>query len=174
MNSVKKQRARRWRRAASENGSRPQCGERCVCTSYAQTLINRFGYSFAREPINELSVRQRCTVAPSILLQHPNRMLIVDQPEDHLENAFIVSIPTGAIPHHSERRQLIFSAHNANIPVLGAATRSIRLNSKGNRDFVWDAEPRHHRKAVQAITTLMEGGDEAFRERRAFCHRVPH
>lgn len=124
--------------------------------------------------MNELSVGQRCTVVLSILLQHPDRVLIVDQPEDHLDNAFIVETLIGAIRHRSKRSQLIFSTHNANIPVLGDATSVIRLNSNGKRGFVMHAEPLNDPKSVEAITTLMEGGDEAFRKRSVFYNQTPH
>lgn len=124
--------------------------------------------------MNELSVGQRCTVVLSILLQHPDRVLIVDQPEDHLDNAFIVETLIGAIRHRSKRSQLIFSTHNANIPVLGEATNVIRLNSNGKRGFVVHAEQLNDPKSVEAITTLMEGGDEAFRKRAAFYNQTPH
>ena len=118
--------------------------------------------------MNQLSVGQRCTVVLSILLQHPDRVLIVDQPEDHLDNAFIVGTLIGAIRHRSTQSQLIFSTHNANIPVLGEAANVIRLNSNGKRGFVVQAEPLNNPKSIEAITTLMEGGEEAFRKRATF------
>ena len=124
--------------------------------------------------MNDLSVGQRCTVVLSILLQHPDRVLIVDQPEDHLDNAFIAETLIGAIRHRSKRGQLIFSTHNANIPVLGEAANVIRLNSNGKRGFLVHAEPLDHPKSVEAISTLMEGGDEAFRRRVAFYNEKPH
>lgn len=123
------------------------------------------------KPMDQLSVGQRCTVVLSILLQHPDRVLIVDQPEDHLDNAFIVDTLIGAIRQRSEHSQLIFSTHNANIPVLGEAARVVRLGSNGHRGFVVHAEPLDDPKSVQAITAIMEGGDEAFRRRAAFYHR---
>ncbi|WP_346266419.1 hypothetical protein, partial [Pseudomonas palleroniana] len=39
--------------------------------------------------VSELSTGQRCTVVLPLVLAHMNRMLIVDQPEDHIDNAFI-------------------------------------------------------------------------------------
>lgn len=118
--------------------------------------------------MDQLSVGQRCTVVLSILLQHPDRILIVDQPEDHLDNAFIVDTLIGAIRKRSERSQLIFSTHNANIPVLGEAARVVRLGSNGQRGFVVHAGPLDAQESVNAITTVMEGGHQAFRTRAAF------
>lgn len=122
--------------------------------------------------MNELSVGQRCTVVLSILLQHPDRVLIVDQPEDHLDNAFIVGTLIGAIQHRSKISQLIFSTHNANIPVLGNAANVIRLGSNGKRGFVVHAGALNDEKSVEAITTLMEGGAEAFRQRADFYNGI--
>lgn len=122
--------------------------------------------------MDALSVGQRCTVVLSILLQQPDRVLIVDQPEDHLDNAFIVDTLIGAIRRRSSAGQLIFSTHNANIPVLGGAARVVRLGSNGKRGFVMHAEPLDHPKTVEAITTIMEGGREAFRKRDAFYRRL--
>ncbi|MCK1480739.1 AAA family ATPase [Bradyrhizobium sp. 197] len=121
--------------------------------------------------MGELSVGQRCTVVLSILLQHPDRVLIVDQPEDHLDNAFIAETLIGAIRRHSERSQLIFSTHNANIPVLGEASQVVTLGSNGQRGFVVHAGPLDAPKSVKAISSVMEGGDEAFRTRAAFYGR---
>jgi DNA repair exonuclease SbcCD ATPase subunit len=121
--------------------------------------------------MDELSVGQRCTVVLSILLQHPDRVLIVDQPEDHLDNAFIAQTLIGAIRKRSSHGQLIFSTHNANIPVLGEATLVVRLASNGRRGFVMHAEPLDHPKSVSAITSIMEGGGDAFRTRANFYRR---
>jgi ABC-type sugar transport system ATPase subunit len=123
--------------------------------------------------MDELSVGQRCTVVLSILLQHPHRVLIVDQPEDHLDNAFIVETLIGAIRSRSADSQLVFSTHNANIPVLGEAAQVVRLASDGRRGFVLHAGPLNHPTSVAAITNVMEGGDEAFRIRAKYYHRSP-
>ena len=123
------------------------------------------------KPMDSLSVGQRCTVVLSILLQNPDRVLIVDQPEDHLDNAFIVETLIGAIRKRSAKGQILFSTHNANIPVLGEAVRVARLGSNGRRGFVMHAEPLDHPKTVAAITGVMEGGIEAFRTRADFYRR---
>jgi DNA repair exonuclease SbcCD ATPase subunit len=125
------------------------------------------------KPMDALSVGQRCTVVLSILLQHPDRVLIVDQPEDHLDNAFIVDTLIGAIRQRSEHSQLIFSTHNANIPVLGEAARVTRLGSNGQRGFIVHSGALDDQGSIDAITSVMEGGDEAFRKRDAFYHHQP-
>ncbi len=46
-----------------------------------------------------LSAGQRCTVILSIVLQHSERILIIDQPEDHLDNAYIANTVIKALKH---------------------------------------------------------------------------
>jgi hypothetical protein len=67
--------------------------------------------------------------------------------------------------------QIIFSSHNANIPVLGEANRVIQLGSDGKRGFVLTAASLDTPEAVKAITTVMEGGLKAFDLRRTFYGR---
>jgi hypothetical protein len=66
-----------------------------------------------------LSTGQRCTAVLPILLQHHDRPVVLDQPEDHLDTAFIVDALVQGILARSDGSQLIVSTHNANIPVLG-------------------------------------------------------
>lgn len=125
------------------------------------------------KPISQLSTGQRCTVVLPIVLERRNRVLIVDQPEDHIDNAFITDTLIKAISDRSNEDQVILSTHNANIPVLGDASLVVQLESDGKRGFVEVSEPLSHPRAVNAITTIMEGGREAFEKRAAFYHEHP-
>jgi ABC-type dipeptide/oligopeptide/nickel transport system ATPase subunit len=124
------------------------------------------GGSYRRS--TELSTGQRCTVVLSILLQHRNRVLVVDEPENHLDNAFIVKTLVQSLRQRAGESQLIFSTHNPNIPVLGEAASVVVLSSDGRTGYVQSAEPLEASASVHAITDLMEGGLEAFRRRAAF------
>ena len=66
-----------------------------------------------------------------LLLLESDAPLIVDRPEDNLENRFITE---GTIPEMREekrRRQFVFSTRNANIPVLGEAELILGLTAEG-------------------------------------------
>lgn len=117
-----------------------------------------------------LSTGQRCTVVLPILLKQKRLSLIVDQPEDHLDNAFVVDTLIKAILQRKADGQLIFSTHNANIPVLGEADQVVLLGSDGARGFVRHAAHLNDRKTVEAITNVMEGGIAAFDRRSKFYH----
>jgi hypothetical protein len=121
--------------------------------------------------IGELSTGQRCTVILPIILQHFGRVIIVDQPEDHIDNAFIVDTVIRAILARSATTQMIFTTHNANIPVLGDADKVVQLGSNGRRGYVLVAGALDELTVVSAISTVMEGGAEAFERRAAFYRK---
>jgi ABC-type Mn2+/Zn2+ transport system ATPase subunit len=116
----------------------------------------------------ELSTGQRCTAILPILLAQPNRTLIIDQPEDHLDNAFVVDTVIKALRTRGANSQAIFTTHNANIPVLGDARRVVALDSNGRRGFEKHSGPLDDERIVTLIKDVMEGGEEAFRRRASF------
>lgn len=118
--------------------------------------------------IVELSTGQRCTVILPLILRHSERVLIVDQPEDHIDNAFIVDTLIASVLARRTDSQIIFSTHNPNIPVLGNADRVIQLSSDGRRGFPILVSSLDDPSVVNAITTIMEGGAEAFKRRATF------
>jgi energy-coupling factor transporter ATP-binding protein EcfA2 len=118
--------------------------------------------------ISDLSTGQRCTVVLPLILSHMNRMLIVDQPEDHIDNAFIAKTLIKVIVSRGGQGQIIFSTHNPNIPVLGNADMVLHLGSDGRRGFRISSGPLHEPDIVSAISTVMEGGAEAFSKRATF------
>ena len=122
----------------------------------------------AYKDINALSAGQRCTIVLSIVLQHKDRTLIIDQPEDHLDNAFIANTVIKSLQSRSSSAQLIISTHNANIPVLGNADLVIQLASDGRNGFVASANSLDAEETVKAISNVMEGGRRAFLKRARF------
>jgi hypothetical protein len=64
--------------------------------------------------------------------------------------------------------QVIVSTHNANIPVLGNAARVTQLGSDGRRGFALVNTTLADDDAVSAITSVMEGGRQAFQKRAQF------
>ena len=115
-----------------------------------------------------VSIGQRCTTVLPVLLSHHGGILIVDQPEDHLDNSFVTSTIVTALQNRHPEDQLIFTSHNANIPVLGDADLIGVLDSDGRRGFIKHAGPLCAMESVRAITEIMEGGAEAFTKRAEF------
>jgi DNA repair exonuclease SbcCD ATPase subunit len=117
--------------------------------------------------IDFLSMGQRCTAVLPIILNHTERMIVLDQPEDHLDNAFVVGTLVKAIAAR-EGAQTIIATHNPNIPVLGDAAQVVHMDSDGTTCFVRAAGELTSPRIVDAITTIMEGGREAFARRAEF------
>lgn len=120
------------------------------------------------KPTDRLSIGQRCTVILPVLLGQHGDPLLVDQPEDHLDNAFIADTLVAALNRRSAGDQFIFTSHNANIPVLGEADQVIVMDSDGDRGYVPIAGPLDDPEVVEAINRILEGGKEAFERRSHF------
>jgi ABC-type lipoprotein export system ATPase subunit len=101
-------------------------------------------------------------------MEHRDRVIVVDQPEDHLDNEFVTEILIRSLLKRGNNSQIIFSTHNANIPVLGDANRVVYLGSDGQHGFVHHAGALDDDETVTAITNVMEGGREAFEKRASF------
>jgi hypothetical protein len=121
-----------------------------------------------------LSTGQRCTVVLPVVLQHDERPVVLDQPEDNLDTAFIVDTLVRSMLARPLGAQLIVSTHNANIPVLGEAEQVAVLGSDGKRGFVRHAGTLEDPSTVRAIEQIMEGGSEAFARRADFYAERPH
>jgi energy-coupling factor transporter ATP-binding protein EcfA2 len=118
-------------------------------------------------PINQLSDGQKHTILLTIaMLAESNLPLIIDQPEDDLDNAFIFSSIVSTLRDIKERRQVILVTHNANIAVLGDSELILPMRRKGDSGDAFDwggIDKADTRKAVQEI---LEGGPLAFRKRK--------
>ena len=118
---------------------------------------------------DKLSTGQKCTTILPILLLESVKPLLIDQPEDNLDNAFVYDTVVKSIRTVKTNRQLIFVTHNPNIPVLGDAEKVIVLKSNGQNGGVI-SEGNVDEVKVE-IETILEGGKDAFEERsRRYGH----
>jgi energy-coupling factor transporter ATP-binding protein EcfA2 len=111
-----------------------------------------------------LSTGQRCTTILPILLTQSERPLLIDQPEDNLDNAFVYDTIVRALQTTKGRRQVIFVTHNPNIPVLGEAERVFVFSSDGQHSSLKQVGTVDECR-VQ-IENILEGGREAFLKRK--------
>ena len=124
------------------------------------------------QALEDLSTGQKATAVLLLLLLESEAPLIVDQPEDDLDNRFITE---GVVPRMREekrRRQFVFSTHNANILVLGDAEQILGLTAVGEAGEGKARIAREHmgsidKQTVRALVEiLLEGGKNAFETRR--------
>ena len=113
----------------------------------------------------QLSTGQRCTTILPILLTQSERPLLIDQPEDNLDNAFVYDTIVKALRTVRGSRQVIFVTHNPNIPVLGEAERVFVFSSDGRHATLKQVGTVDDCK--DQIVRILEGGREAFLQRKA-------
>ncbi len=119
-------------------------------------------------PLHELSPGQRCSAVLPILLLNGRSPLIIDQPEDNLDNRLIRQVIVNVLGSIKLRRQVIVATHNPNIPVLGDAEQTIVLAAIDEKQSQVRAQGNLDERAiVDAVTEIMEGGREAFQYRQS-------
>ena len=100
-----------------------------------------------------------------ILTQDYNDIILIDQPEDDLDNKVIYDEVISAIAQKKSNIQFLFATHNANIPVLGDAERVLVVDYQDTRIDVSqgniDLGDTH-----KQIVDIMEGGKDAFEKRQ--------
>lgn len=118
--------------------------------------------------LDSLSTGQQCTALLHLLLLDNKDPLLLDQPEDNLDNAFIADRIVTQVRSAKLSRQFIFATHNANIPVFGDAewigvleatadSATLPKNNQGSID----------QKSIQSLAAkILEGGKDAFNRRR--------
>ena len=122
--------------------------------------------------LEELSTGQKATAVLLLLLLESSAPLIVDQPEDDLDNRFITDGIVPRMREEKQRRQFIFSTHNANIPVLGDAELILGLTAAGEAESGTARIAPEHAGSIDSkivrelVEEILEGGREAFETRR--------
>ena len=131
-----------------------------------------FGEPPSWQPLDELSTGQKATAVLLLLLLESDAPLIVDQPEDDLDNRFITEGVVPRIREEKRRRQFIFATHNANIPVLGDAELILGLTPSGEAEGGRASIRPEHVGSIDApavrelVEDILEGGKDAFETRR--------
>lgn len=122
--------------------------------------------TFDGKRINELSLGKRAMALLVLLLSLKHYpIIIIDQPEDDLDNETIHRMIVDPLRHHKGQTQFIIATHNPNIPVLADAEQVIDCHetSKGNYEQNHGSLDKPATK--DAIITIMEGGEKAFERR---------
>ncbi len=127
---------------------------------------------YARDPetgvfanIEKGSAGQKAAAILAFLLSHGDNPIIVDQPEDDLDNALIYQLIVSQIHQNKKRRQIIVVTHNPNIVVNGDSELINVLEFRGGQVQVLDCGGLSEQSIRTHICEIMEGGVEAFEKR---------
>jgi len=120
------------------------------------------------KPLDKLSTGQQCTAILHMLLLENVDPLIMDQPEDNLDNAFIAERIVHELRAAKTSRQFLFATHNANIPVFGDAEWIGVFTSEDNHGSLEvDAQGSIDVPAIRdQVANILEGGRAAFIQRK--------
>ncbi len=125
------------------------------------------------QTLEALSTGQKATAVLLLLLLESDAPLIVDQPEDDLDNRFITEGVVPIMREEKRRRQFVFSTHNANIPVLGDAELILGLAATGEAKEGHAKLLPEHMGSIDStpvremVEEILEGGKDAFEMRRS-------
>jgi ABC-type thiamine transport system ATPase subunit len=120
------------------------------------------------KPLQSLSVGQKCTALLSLVLLESQAPLLIDQPEDDLDNHFIFDQIVTTLRSAKEKRQFIIATHNANIPVSGDAELILVMQADDQRGWI-DADgigSIDTDSIKQSVEKILEGGEVAFKMRK--------
>lgn len=116
-------------------------------------------------PIASGSAGQKTAAILTLILSYRTNPLILDQPEDDLDNSLIYELIVEQLKKSKEHRQIIVVTHNANIPVNGDSELVIVMDSTTS-DVQIDESGSIEDEVIKAkICTIMEGGTKAFEMR---------
>ncbi|MCD6532978.1 MAG: AAA family ATPase [Deltaproteobacteria bacterium] len=111
------------------------------------------------------SAGQKAAAILAFLLSHGSEPLIIDQPEDDLDNALIYDLIVSQIHENKDRRQLIVVTHNPNIVVNGDSELVHILKFEKGQVQIDHQGGLEEANIREAICTIMEGGRKAFDKR---------
>jgi chromosome segregation protein len=108
-----------------------------------------------------------------ILTQKDNDVIIIDQPEDDLDNQTIYKEVIKELIKLKSKTQFIFATHNANIPVLGDCEQIVVCDYEEKKINIEMGSIDNH-NIQQKIINIMEGGKDAFNKRREIYNLWKH
>jgi energy-coupling factor transporter ATP-binding protein EcfA2 len=121
------------------------------------------GQSF--RSINQASAGQRAAAMLAFLLAQGTEPIVLDQPEDDLDNHLIYELVVTQIRENKMRRQLIVVTHNPNIVVNGDAEMLHALDFWSGQCRVIQSGSLQEQPMRDEVCRVMEGGREAFEGR---------
>ena len=137
-------------------------------------IPDKFDIIYRNRSLNEHSLGQRASALIIFLLTlKESDLIIIDQPEDDLDNQTIYNDVIRELKKLKNTSQFIFATHNPNIPVLGDCEQvvSCRYNSNLIETNLGSIDDETIRKE---IVNIMEGGKEAFNNRKRIYELWTH
>ncbi len=127
-------------------------------------------YGHNRQRIQKGSPGQKTAALLAFILSYGDEPLLLDQPEDDLDNALIYDLIVRQLRETKSKRQVIVVTHNANIVVNGDAEMVLPLKIVEGQTDVKDPASIQKKGVREAICSILEGGEKAFEQRYKRIH----
>lgn len=118
--------------------------------------------------IQNLSSGQRSVAVFPLLLRNTRGPLVIDQPEDNLDNRYIADAIAPELVKGKREQQYLVTSHNANLVVLSDADLIIHVESDGTHASFpmvgFLSCPESHVR--EAVVDVLDGGEEALAARQ--------
>lgn len=115
--------------------------------------------------IQEGSPGQKTAALLAFLLSYGEEPIVLDQPEDDLDNHLVYELIVTQLRNIKQRRQVLVVTHNANIVVNGDAELVVGLAAQGGETQRECSGCLQERAVRDTICAVMEGGRAAFEQR---------
>lgn len=167
----------RWKKTVTVASSQTKLDER-LRGGLADMLTYRVPDLLALElrgvPLDRHSLGQRTSALLLFLLEKGDYdLLLIDQPEDDLDNQTIYTDVITRLSELKRSHQFVFATHNANIPVLGEA-EMVGACEFENRTLALVAGSTDAPAIQDKIISVMEGGRDAFARRQLIYQQWTH
>ena len=127
---------------------------------------DKFTIKYRDKELQHHSLGQRASaLILFVLSQRENDLVIIDQPEDDLDNQTIYEDVIKLIRKLKPETQFIFATHNANFPVLGDSEQ-IHSCKYSDEKMTLTSGSIDSPVIQQEIVDIMEGGEDAFNRRK--------
>ena len=115
------------------------------------------------KPIDQLSAGQRCTAIFPILLKLEKAPLLIDQPEDNLDNRHIANKVAGSVLDNKKTRQMLFTSHNANLVVMSDPEKIVAFEASEETGKIEQEGFLAHPESriMTFVLGILDGGERA-------------
>jgi PHP family Zn ribbon phosphoesterase len=117
------------------------------------------------KPLSTASAGQKTTAILTFILSQGSVPLILDQPEDDLDNRLVYELVVDRLKQAKEHRQILVVTHNANIPVNGDAEYILSMDSESKKLKILCSGSVEQSVIKKEICDVMEGSEQAFEMR---------
>ncbi len=146
----------------------PEAADRLLCWWPEDLLKIRYSKDPQNAKFYDLekgSAGQKAAAILAFLLSYGEEPIVIDQPEDDLDNTLISDLIVRQIHEHKFIRQLVIVTHNPNIVVNGDA-ELVHALCYVNGQVLLDRRGGLEEKEIRnTICSVIEGGREAFENR---------